>query len=252
MTHINQRYDSSANWTAANPVLQEGEVGWESNTRKAKLGNGATAWNDLPYAVEPGGAVTSVAGKTGAVTLDRNDVGLSNVNNTADADKPISVAQQAVLDDLVDNVNASLALMAPLASPVLTGDAKAPTPGTSDNDTSIATTAFVKNVLDAAGVHGSKKLVIGNVMIQWGTANINMGGAASATATVTFPTAFSATPTNIQTNVQTGTGNKLMSGLNSAAGNTPTATNFGLVVKTGDGTTSSASPTVHWLAIGPV
>jgi hypothetical protein len=33
---------------------------------------------------------------------------------------------------------------APLASPVFTGDPKAPTPATADNDTSIATTAFVK------------------------------------------------------------------------------------------------------------
>ena len=37
-----------------------------------------------------------------------------------------------------------LSAYAPLASPVLTGDPKAPTPSTSDNDTSIATTAFVK------------------------------------------------------------------------------------------------------------
>jgi hypothetical protein len=34
--------------------------------------------------------------------------------------------------------------LAPLASPTFTGDPKAPTPATADNDTSIATTAFVK------------------------------------------------------------------------------------------------------------
>lgn len=42
--------------------------------------------------------VTSVAGKPGAVTLDKTDVGLSNVDNTSDANKPISVATQAALD----------------------------------------------------------------------------------------------------------------------------------------------------------
>jgi hypothetical protein len=36
---------------------------------------------------------------------------------------------------------------APLASPVLTGDPKAPTPSPGDNDTSIATTAFVANAV---------------------------------------------------------------------------------------------------------
>ncbi|MCF6265221.1 MAG: collagen-like protein [Desulfuromusa sp.] len=42
--------------------------------------------------------VTSVAGKTGTVTLVPGDVGLGNVNNTADASKPVSTAQQTALD----------------------------------------------------------------------------------------------------------------------------------------------------------
>lgn len=46
--------------------------------------------------------VTSVAGKTGAVTLAKADVGLGNVDNTSDATKPISAATQAALDGKVD------------------------------------------------------------------------------------------------------------------------------------------------------
>lgn len=42
--------------------------------------------------------VQSVAGKTGTVTLAKTDVGLSNVDNTSDANKPVSTAQQAALD----------------------------------------------------------------------------------------------------------------------------------------------------------
>ncbi len=42
--------------------------------------------------------VQSVAGRTGAVSLTRADVGLGAVDNTADAAKPISVATQAALD----------------------------------------------------------------------------------------------------------------------------------------------------------
>ena len=45
-----------------------------------------------------GGSVTSVAGKTGAVTLVKGDVGLGNVDNTSDTNKPISSAAQAALD----------------------------------------------------------------------------------------------------------------------------------------------------------
>ena len=42
-------------------------------------------------------AVTSVAGRVGAVVLTKGDVGLSNVDNTSDANKPVSTATQAAL-----------------------------------------------------------------------------------------------------------------------------------------------------------
>jgi hypothetical protein len=47
----------------------------------------------------PAPLVTSVAGKTGAVTLAKEDVGLSNVDDTSDLDKPLSTA---VLDAFAD------------------------------------------------------------------------------------------------------------------------------------------------------
>lgn len=43
-------------------------------------------------------SVSSVAGKTGAVALVKGDVGLGNVDNTSDANKPISSAVQAALE----------------------------------------------------------------------------------------------------------------------------------------------------------
>jgi phage-related tail fiber protein len=46
-------------------------------------------------------------------------------------------------------ITAALALRAPLASPVFTGDPRAPTPAPGDNDTSIATSAFVAAALTA-------------------------------------------------------------------------------------------------------
>ena len=42
--------------------------------------------------------VTSVAGKSGAVTLAKGDVGLGNADNTSDANKPISTATQTALN----------------------------------------------------------------------------------------------------------------------------------------------------------
>lgn len=45
---------------------------------------------------------------------------------------------------------ADVALKAPIASPTFTGDPKAPTPTAGDNDTSIATTAFVQQAITVA------------------------------------------------------------------------------------------------------
>ena len=47
--------------------------------------------------------VQSVSGKVGDVLLDKTDVGLSNVDDTADLDKPISTATQTALDGKFDN-----------------------------------------------------------------------------------------------------------------------------------------------------
>lgn len=53
------------------------------------------SWTQLNYPTAP---VTSVSGKTGSVTLEKADVGLGNVDNTSDANKPISTATQTALD----------------------------------------------------------------------------------------------------------------------------------------------------------
>ena len=48
---IQLRNDSATNWSTANPVLLEGEIGIEidSARNRIKIGDGTTAWNDLPY-----------------------------------------------------------------------------------------------------------------------------------------------------------------------------------------------------------
>ena len=46
---IQLRRDSAAAWTLANPVLSDGEIGWERDTYQFKVGNGTTAWNALSY-----------------------------------------------------------------------------------------------------------------------------------------------------------------------------------------------------------
>ncbi len=58
---------------------------------------GGLAWGDP--------IVSSVAGRTGTVTLTKSDVGLANVDNTSDASKPVSAATQSALDLKADAAN---------------------------------------------------------------------------------------------------------------------------------------------------
>lgn len=50
-SRIKQFFKSAeaAVWTAANPLLKEGEPGFESDTNKMKVGDGLNRWNDLEY-----------------------------------------------------------------------------------------------------------------------------------------------------------------------------------------------------------
>ncbi len=82
-------------------------------------------------------ASPTFTGTVGGITKDM--VGLANVDNTTDANKPVSTATQTALN-----------LKADLASPTLTGTPLAPTATTGTNTTQIATTAFVKTAIDTS------------------------------------------------------------------------------------------------------
>ena len=48
-TKLQIRRDSASDWTSANPVLSAGEIGYEQDTSKMKVGDGSTAWTSLAY-----------------------------------------------------------------------------------------------------------------------------------------------------------------------------------------------------------
>lgn len=63
---IQWRRDTAANWTVNNPTLADGEAGYETNTGKFKLGDGATAWTALAYYT---GGITIATPNDGEVHL---------------------------------------------------------------------------------------------------------------------------------------------------------------------------------------
>ena len=56
---MQQRRGTAAQWTSANPILNAGEMGWESDTNKFKIGDGTNHWNDVGYFIS--GAAISTA-----------------------------------------------------------------------------------------------------------------------------------------------------------------------------------------------
>lgn len=62
--------------------------------------NKINSWRAIEY---PSSPVSSVNGQTGAVVLTKSSIGLGNVDNTSDADKPVSTAQAAALATKANN-----------------------------------------------------------------------------------------------------------------------------------------------------
>ena len=49
---IQIRRDTKARWVDLNPILAAGEMGFEIDNNRLKIGNGITACNSLPYITE--------------------------------------------------------------------------------------------------------------------------------------------------------------------------------------------------------
>ena len=142
--------------------------------------------------VEKGGTgVNSLASLKTALSIDKNSIGLSNVNNTADTAKPISNATKVALDRKADT--ADLDLKAPLASPTFTGTVAGITKsmvGLANVDNTADTAKPISNATQIAlNMKVSTETFSTTIATKENTANkstaVNLGG--NATSDIFFP-----------------------------------------------------------------
>jgi len=61
---IQIRRDTSSNWTSVNPTLSQGELGFETNSKKIKIGDGSTSYTSLSYIIDPTTSISNTAART--------------------------------------------------------------------------------------------------------------------------------------------------------------------------------------------
>ncbi len=104
------RRDTADRWTSINPVLADGELGYETDTNKFKVGDGSGVWTALPYGgikgdtgegVPMGGAEGDLLVKKSATDGDTEwrRTAATSGTVTPPATIPVSGADHTVLAD---------------------------------------------------------------------------------------------------------------------------------------------------------
>ncbi len=103
---MQQRRGTASQWTSSNsgngPILNAGEIGWESDTNKFKIGDGVSAWTALTYFVD---ATDVIASSLGGYLQD-SDVGAISGVAGLDASKNLIVPGASIIvEGSTDNTN---------------------------------------------------------------------------------------------------------------------------------------------------
>jgi hypothetical protein len=108
---MQQRRGTAEQWASSNPVLSPGEVGFETDNNKFKIGDGVNTWNNLPYFINEddiGGSledyilITEKGEADGVATLDAT--GQVPANQLGNATVDLSdYATESYVDGLATN-----------------------------------------------------------------------------------------------------------------------------------------------------
>jgi Major tropism determinant N-terminal domain len=155
-TRMQQRRGTAAQWTGANPILAAGEIGFETDTGKFKIGNGSSTWSSLNYYVDANAILDGAPGvldtlnelaaalgddpafiTTVATNLSNHESDTSNVHGIA------NTANLVTLSGTQELTNKTL------TGASIDSTTTAVTQSSIDNTTKIATTEFVQGRINS-------------------------------------------------------------------------------------------------------
>jgi hypothetical protein len=146
---MQQRRGTQAQWTAANPVLGAGEIGFETDNNRFKIGDGTNAWSAISYFVDIESVLGGVSGTDLPAALDTLNEIAAALNDDAGLYNTLS----NLINTGIQSVGNNLSVHAGDASNVH---------GVADM-TDLTTTAYVTNAIsnaltahsdDTTNVHG--------------------------------------------------------------------------------------------------
>lgn len=137
LIRISQIHKTTAEWTECQEILKVGEIGYDSDLKKFKFGDGVNVFDDLPWA---------------AMTPD--EINLLVTAHTNNFNNPHKVTKDQVGLGKVENKSVSEIL----TDAALTGRPTAPTAAPGTNTTQIATTQFVTNAI-SNGIAASDAMI---------------------------------------------------------------------------------------------
>jgi hypothetical protein len=168
-TRMQQRRGTATQWTSSNdgdgPILNAGEIGWESDTNKFKIGDGVSYWADLTYFVD---ATDVIASSLGAYLQD-SDVGAISGVAGLDASKNLLVPGASIIvEGGTDNAfETTLTVTDPTADRTITFPDETGTVALAGNVAALSGATFT------GAISGTDLTLSGNLTVNGTTTNLN-------------------------------------------------------------------------------
>ena len=143
---IQMRRGSTSDWNTADPILNEGEIGYNTTLGQIKIGDGSTAWSSLDYMVTDAELTTSLGNY-----IELTEKGAVNGVAELDSNKNVLTASSVIFEGATTNsYQTTITVVEP------TQDATITVPNVTGNMITSGDTGTVTNAMLAGSIANDK------------------------------------------------------------------------------------------------